>query len=44
MYLNYLTKQANLSSRGAMETGNHSKNGANLQSLSSRGNYKNQLR
>jgi hypothetical protein len=37
MFLNYLTKQANLS-RGAMETGDHSKNGASPKSRKSRGN------
>jgi hypothetical protein len=38
MYLNYLTKQANLS-RGAMESGDHSKNGASPKSQTSRGNF-----
>jgi hypothetical protein len=40
MFLNYLTKRSNLSScRGAMEVGNHSKNGVSLQNLSSRGGF-----
>jgi hypothetical protein len=33
-----LTGGENLRSRGAMETGDHFKNGVNLQNLSSRGN------
>jgi hypothetical protein len=38
MFLNYLTKHANLSS-GAMETGDHFKNGASPKSQTSRGNF-----
>jgi hypothetical protein len=40
---NYLTKQANLSSRGAMETGDHFKNGATPKSQTSKG-FKNLIR
>jgi hypothetical protein len=38
MYLNYFKQNANLSSKGAMETGNHSKNGASPKSQTSRRN------
>jgi hypothetical protein len=39
-YLKSIKQDANLSSAGTMETGNHSKNGVNLQNLSSRENFR----
>ncbi|MDR1338731.1 MAG: hypothetical protein LBK58_01530 [Prevotellaceae bacterium] len=38
-YLKRSKQNANLSSRGAMESGDHFKNGASPKSLTSRGNF-----
>jgi hypothetical protein len=43
MFFDYFKQQANLSNRGAMETGDHFKNGASPKSLMNRGKYFNVL-
>jgi hypothetical protein len=43
-YLKSFNQNANLSSEGAMESGNHFKNGANPKSLTSRKNFNNKLK